>query len=93
MRTAEVPCSRVVTGDDMAADERAHASGFFPAVSHPSAETRYYTGIPVLLRGQGRPATRRPPMLGEHTEQVLYELLCLTPSEVNTLMAEKTVGC
>ncbi|MEE3133177.1 MAG: CoA transferase [Pseudomonadota bacterium] len=93
MRTAEVPCSRVVTGDDMAADERAHASGFFPAVSHPSAETRYYTGIPVLLRGQGRPATRRPPMLGEHTEQVLYELLCLTPNEVNTLMAEKTVGC
>ncbi|MEC9253016.1 MAG: CoA transferase, partial [Pseudomonadota bacterium] len=92
MRTAEVPCSRVVTGDDMAADERAHASGFFPAVSHPSAETRYYTGIPVLLRGQGRPATRRPPMLGEHTEQVLYELLSLTPSEVNTLMAEKTVG-
>ncbi len=92
MRTAEVPCSRVVTGDDMAADERAHASGFFPAVSHPSAETRYYTGIPVLLRGQGRPATRRPPMLGEHTEQVLYELLSLKPSEVNTLMAEKTVG-
>ena len=93
MRTAEVPCSRVVTGDDMAADESAHASGFFPAVSHPSAETRHYTGIPVLLRGQGRPATRRPPMLGEHTEQVLYELLRLTPSEVNTLMAEKTVGC
>jgi len=31
-------------------------------------------------------------MLGEHTEQVLYELLSLSPSEVNTLMAEKTVG-
>ena len=93
MRTAEVPCSRVVTGDDMATDTRAHASGFFPSVSHPSAETRQYTGIPVLLQGQGRPATRRPPLLGEHTEQVLYELLRLTPSEVNTLMAEKTVGC
>ena len=92
MRTADVPCSRVVTGDDMAADEPAHASGFFPAVSHPSAATRHYTGIPVLLREQGRPATRRPPMLGEHTEQVLYELLGLTPDEVNVLMAEKTVG-
>jgi hypothetical protein len=31
-------------------------------------------------------------MLGEHTEQVLYELLGLTPDEVNSLMAEKTVG-
>ena len=92
MRTADVPCSRVVTGDDMAADEQAHTSGFFPAVSHPSAATRHYTGIPVLLREKGRPATRRPPMLGEHTEQVLYELLGLTPDEVNTLMAEKTVG-
>ena len=92
MRTADVPCSRVVTGDDMAADEQAHASGFFPAVSHPSAATRHYTGIPVLLREKGRPAPRRPPMLGEHTEQVLYELLGLTPDEVNTLMAEKTVG-
>ena len=92
MRTADVPCSRVVTGDDMAADKHAHVSGFFPAVSHPSAATRHYTGIPVLLRDQGRPATRRPPMLGEHTEQVLYELLGLTPDEVNALMAEKTVG-
>ena len=75
MRTADVPCSRVVTGDDMAADEQAHASGFFPAVSHPSAATRHYTGIPVLLREKGRPATRRPPMLGEHSQEILQEVL------------------
>ena len=88
LRAAGVPASRVVTADDMAAAE----SGFFPAVAHPTSGTRVYTGIPVLRRGGDRPAARRPPLLGEHTEAVLYELLGMAAPEVDRLMRDKVVG-
>ena len=88
LRAAGVPVSRVVTADDMAAAE----TSFFPAVAHPTSGTRSYTAVPVLRRGGGRPATRRPPLLGEHTEAVLYELLGLAPDEVDRLTASKVVG-
>ncbi len=88
LRGAQVPVSRVVTGDDMAAQD----SGFFPAVAHPVAGTRRYTALPVLDGAGRRPATRRPPLLGEHTERVLLRLLELDGEEVARLMAEGVVG-
>ena len=93
LRDAGIPASRVVTGDDMAASEApcSRRESFFPAVGHPTSGTRRYTAVPVLREGH-RPATRRPPLLGEHTEQVLYDLLELPPEDVHCLMAEKIVG-
>lgn len=93
LRTAGVPVSRVVTGDDMAATD----TSFFAALAHPTSGTRRYTGVPVLLHGSERPAARRlrttrSPLLGEHTEAVLRDLLCLSGDEVARLMAEKVVG-
>ena len=88
LRAAGVPVSRVVTADDMAATE----TSFFSVVAHPTSGTRAYTALPLLRRGGGRPATRRSPLLGEHTETVLYELLGMTPSEMDRLYASKAVG-
>ena len=88
LRGAQVPVSRVVTGDDMAAQD----TGFFPAVAHPIAGTHRYTALPVRDGTGRRPATRRPPLLGEHTERVLLRLLELDGEEVASLMAEGVVG-
>ena len=88
LRSAGVPVSRVLTADDMAAAE----TSFFPAVAHPTAGIRAYTALPVLRRGGGRPATRRSPLLGEHTEAVLYGLLGMAPPEVVRLTVCKAVG-
>ena len=81
-----------MTGDDIAGNEQAHESGFFAAVAHPTSGTRFYTGTPVLLEGHGRPATLRPPLLGEHTERILYDELGLAPARVDALTAKKAVG-
>ena len=87
LRAAGIPASRVVTGNDMAATD----SPFFPALSHPTAGTRHYTGVPVLRDGE-RVAHRRPPLLGEHTEYILHDLLHLDPREIERLTAAKVVG-
>ena len=88
LRAAGVTASRVVTGNDMAARE----TPFFPALSHPVAGTRHYTGVPVLQDGKHRVAHRRPPLLGEHTEYVLHDLLRLDAGEIERLTAAKIVG-
>ena len=87
LRNAGIPASRVVTGNDMAATR----TPFFPALSHPVAGTRHYTGVPVLRDGK-RVTHRRPPLLGEHTEFVLHDLLHLDPQEIERLTAAKVVG-
>ena len=61
-------------------------------MAHPVAGTRRYTALPVLDGAGRRPATRRPPLLGEHTERVLLRLLELDGEEVARLMAEGVVG-
>lgn len=88
LRAVGVPVSRVRTADDMAATE----TSFFPSVAHPTSGTRAYTAVPVLRRDGGRPATRRAPLLGEHTEAVLYDLLGMAPPEVERLTRDKAVG-
>ena len=88
LRAAGVPASRVVTGNDMASKE----TSFFPALSHPVAATRNYTGVPVLRDGKHRVTHRRPPLLGEHTEYVLHDLLRLDADEIERLTAAKIVG-
>jgi crotonobetainyl-CoA:carnitine CoA-transferase CaiB-like acyl-CoA transferase len=91
LRAAGVPVSRAVTGDDMAANDADHASGFFPALDHPTAGTHHYTGLPFTLDGKRVPS-KRPPLLGEHTKSVLYDLLGLEGDEVAELLASGAVG-
>ena len=88
LRAAGVPACRIVTGNDMASRE----TPFFPALSHPVAGIRHYTGVPVLRDGKHRVTHRRPPLLGEHTEYVLHDVLRLEADEIERLTAAKIVG-
>jgi crotonobetainyl-CoA:carnitine CoA-transferase CaiB-like acyl-CoA transferase len=88
LRAAGIPASRLVTGDNVAADP----STLFAALPHPTADTRFYTGVPILDRSQGRPAAKRPPLLGEHTEAVLREVVGLDPEVIRDLAARRIVG-
>ena len=92
LRTAGVSASRVVIGEDMAEAEADHASGFFAALDHPTIETHIYTGLPFTDGNARRPAIRRAPLLGEHTEYVLFDLLDLEADRVHQLIAERAVG-
>ena len=87
LREAGVPASRVVTGDDMAATD----SPFFAALGHPTSGTRRYTGVPVRINDKRLPL-RRPPLLGEHTEHVLHDVLRCPAEEAERLTAAEVVG-
>ncbi len=96
LRDAGLHASRIVTGPDIENDADAHTSGFYAALSHPTSASRHYTALPVLFEsGDGqrrRPAPRRAPLLGEHTEAVVYDILKLTPARVSELVASGVIG-
>jgi crotonobetainyl-CoA:carnitine CoA-transferase CaiB-like acyl-CoA transferase len=61
------------------------ARGLLLDVDHPRAGRGRYVGSPIGLDGAGRGSRRPPPLLGQHTDEVLREWLGLAAAEVADL--------
>lgn len=93
LRGLGIPVSRVLTGDDIAADNVRHANGFYVELDHAQVGKRTYTGLPILIgKIRTRPQIGLPPLLGEHTQAVLSEVLGVGSGEFSELEAKKMVG-
>jgi 2-methylfumaryl-CoA isomerase len=57
----------------------------FSAIAHPSGETYPAPGFPATLPADPRAATRPAPRLGEHTDEVLAEVLGMSSGEIARL--------
>ena len=62
-------------------------------VEHPGVGTYRMPGSPLVFSGLDRVPVRRAPVLGEHTEAVLADVLGLSPSEIGRLHDAETVHC
>ena len=86
----EVPCGPVQALDQVFADEQVVARDMIWAVSHPTAgEIR--RRLAVKLSETPAACRSYPPLLGEHTEEVLTSLLGYSRNEVRRLRAEKAI--
>jgi crotonobetainyl-CoA:carnitine CoA-transferase CaiB-like acyl-CoA transferase len=73
-RSAGMPWGVVRSPDEVIGDPHLAARGHFVALEHPElAMTVQYPGAPFLAHGSGWEMTRPPPLLGEHTEEVLSQ--------------------
>ena len=82
-----VPCGPINTLDQVFADPQIKARGMTVDLPHPAAggkPTRLIAS-PIKLSETPVEYRRAPPTLGEHTEEVLRELLGLAPSEIEAL--------
>jgi CoA:oxalate CoA-transferase len=57
----------------------------------PSAGTVRFPGFPYKLSDTPAAIRRPPPALGQHTEEVLGEVLGYSPDRVRTLRDQKTI--
>ena len=85
LEEAGIPCGRVRTVAEALESPQVAARGLLLDVDHPRAGRGRYVGSPVGLDGAGRGSHRPPPLLGQHTEEVLGEWLGLSPPEVAEL--------
>jgi formyl-CoA transferase/CoA:oxalate CoA-transferase len=69
-----VPASPILSTREVAADPQALALGIVQTIAHPTIPALQSVGLPLLLDGARPPLRRHPPVLGEHTREVLSEL-------------------
>lgn len=72
-RAFGVPCARINYLDGVVREAQLLARDMFPTVSHPVAGTVKLVGSPLHLDGSALPIRRPPPLLGQHSVEVLQE--------------------
>ncbi|MEZ5098845.1 MAG: CoA transferase [Thermoleophilia bacterium] len=88
---AGVPCGPVNDYAAAFADEQTLAREMVVEAEHPQAGRIRMLGIPVKLSGTPGAVRRRPPLLGEHADELLAEL-GYGPAEIDALRADGALG-
>jgi crotonobetainyl-CoA:carnitine CoA-transferase CaiB-like acyl-CoA transferase len=74
-----------MTNRDLSADPHLAARGFFTALPHAEVGVRQHAGIPWQMSGSSVAVRHAAPRLGEHTDQVLQEILGYSPERIAAL--------
>ncbi|MGB0847725.1 MAG: CaiB/BaiF CoA transferase family protein, partial [Thiolinea sp.] len=80
-----VPCGPINTIDQVFANEQIQARNMVVEVEHTSAGKLSMVNNPVKMSESPVSITKPPPMLGEHTQQVLTEVLALSVEQQEKL--------
>jgi formyl-CoA transferase len=85
LEAAGVPVGRVKSIPEVLESAQIAARGLLLDVSHPTLGPGRYVGSPIHLDGADRGDRRPPPLLGEHTAEVLAERLAIAGDELDAL--------
>ena len=88
---AKVPCGPINDFDEVFRDPQVQARGMAMPVPHPLNDRLQLVASPMKLSATPVQLRRPPPLLGQHTEEVLAEL-GLDDAQVQALRAEGVVG-
>ena len=74
LQSAGVPSAPILTLDRVAAEPQTEASGMLIPQKHPRVPDYRAVGLPIRWDGERPGVARVPPLLGEHSAEVLAEL-------------------
>ena len=83
-----VPCGPVLSMKELAEEESLRASGTVVEIDHPTRGKYVSVGNPIKL-SDSTSAEERSPLLGEHTDQILSEVLGMDSADIE---AARPVG-
>jgi crotonobetainyl-CoA:carnitine CoA-transferase CaiB-like acyl-CoA transferase len=80
-----VPAGRIRTVAEVCESPHLLARGMIVTLPHPKAGALRVLGVPIRLHATPGKAAAPPPLLGQHSEQVLRRVLGLTRAQIGTL--------
>jgi len=89
---ADIPSAPVNNMPEAYAQLQETSPGMVQTVEHPAVGPLHLLGIPFRFGDAAGDIRRPPPLLGEHTDEVLRDILALSPAEIARLREERTVG-
>ncbi|MEZ5646788.1 MAG: CaiB/BaiF CoA-transferase family protein [Burkholderiaceae bacterium] len=91
MEAVGVPCGPINTIDQVFEDPQVRARGIRVEMPHPTAGQVSLVGNPIHMSGTPVTYRQAPPMLGQHTDEVLSQWLGLEPSALDGLRQGKVL--
>ena len=91
LQRRQIPCGPILSIKELAEDPALRASGAVVEVDHPTRGTHLTVGNPVKLSDSLCTVTRAP-LLGEHTREILREILDLSDDQIETLEGAGAFG-
>lgn len=88
---ARVPIGPINTVDMALRDPQVCSRNMVVEITHPCGEKMKLLGNPIKMSQRGEEAYEPPPGIGEHTEQILRQLLSLDSSEIQRLRDNKII--
>ena len=88
---AGLPCGRINSIPEVFAHPQAQARAMTLESEHASAGTVRLTGFPYKFSSTPAEIHRPPPLLGEHTEEILTDLLDYSPEDVTILRNNRAI--
>ena len=91
INSAGVPCGPVLNMQEVFENPQVLARNMKVEMPHPEVGTFITTGLPVKLSETPGKIERRPPLHGEHTEEILREF-GIEDTEIDFLKRESVIG-
>ncbi len=85
----DVPCGPIMSTEDLATDDHVRGRQMYVELDHPQRGKWYNVGMPIKLLSASPAKIERSPTLGEHTDEILKEVLGLSDAEI---AAKKAAG-
>ena len=82
----DIPCGPILSMKELAEDQSLFATGTMVEVDHPTRGKYLSVGNPIKLSASPS-EVKRSPLLGEHTEEVLRDVLGYSPQEIAAIKA------
>jgi formyl-CoA transferase len=86
-----VPCGPILSMEELAVEPSLRETGTVVEVDHPTRGKYLTVGNPVKLSGSPS-VVKRSPLLGEHTEEILRDVLGFSDAEVESARVSGAVG-
>jgi crotonobetainyl-CoA:carnitine CoA-transferase CaiB-like acyl-CoA transferase len=92
LEAANVPCGPINRVDQVFADPQAQARGLTVSMPHAGSGELDLVASPLRLEKTPPEYRHAPPLLGQHTSEILYDVLGLDAEEVATLQRAQIIG-
>ena len=85
LEEAGIPCAPINTVDRVLKDPQIKARDMIVEVEHPVAGKMHLPGVPIKMYKTPGSVDKAAPLLGQHTEEILQEILGYDTAKVQEL--------
>jgi formyl-CoA transferase len=87
----DIPCGPILSMKEIAEDKSLRATGTLVEVDHPERGKYLSVGNPIKLSDSPADVVRSP-LLGEHTDEILRDVLQLPATQIEAIKASGATG-